>query len=103
MMAIEMVGGVYCPLSARDPLHRLHALVQQTQSRLVLCHGLTKDKLDNDASLDVGSILTGNDVEVDRLSDVLVTPGSMAYIIFTSGSTGVPKAVCSDHCRIAFF
>ena len=44
MMAIEMVGGVYCPLSPRDPQHRLHALVQQTQSRLVLVHWLTKTK-----------------------------------------------------------
>ena len=24
-MAIEMVGGVYCPLSPRDPQHRLHS------------------------------------------------------------------------------
>ena len=44
MMAIEMVGGVYCPLSPRDPQHRLHALLQQTQSRLVLVHHLTKTK-----------------------------------------------------------
>ena len=27
MIAIEMVGGVYCPLSPRDPQHRLHALI----------------------------------------------------------------------------
>ncbi|CAF5022259.1 unnamed protein product, partial [Rotaria sp. Silwood1] len=26
MMAIVMAGGVYCPLSPRDPEHRLHAL-----------------------------------------------------------------------------
>ncbi|CAF4148434.1 unnamed protein product, partial [Adineta steineri] len=38
IMGIEMAGGVYCPLSPRDPQHRLHALTQQTQSRLVLIH-----------------------------------------------------------------
>ncbi|CAF1591220.1 unnamed protein product, partial [Adineta steineri] len=38
IMGIEMAGGVYCPLSPRDPQHRLHALVEQTQSRLVLVH-----------------------------------------------------------------
>ena len=37
-MAIEMVGGIYCPLSPHDPQQRLHTLVQQTQSRLVLVH-----------------------------------------------------------------
>ena len=54
MLAIEMSGSVYCPLSHRDPEHRLHALVQQTQSRLVLVHYLTKAKFnDHMASCDV--------------------------------------------------
>ncbi len=97
MMAIEMIGGVYCPLSPRDPQHRLHALLQQTQSRLVLIHHLTKTKFNDDIiSLDIDSILTDNDVEgdIDRLSNIKVTPKRTAYIIFTSGSTGLPKAVC---------
>ena len=99
MMAIEMVGGVYCPLSPRDPQHRLHALVQQTRSRLVLVHWLTRNKFDdNIISVDIDSILTNNpvqmDIDVDRLSNVIVTPDDIAYIIFTSGSTGIPKAVC---------
>ncbi|CAF1473496.1 unnamed protein product [Adineta steineri] len=41
-MVIEMAGTVYRPLSPRDPQHRLHALAQQTQCRLVLDHWLTK-------------------------------------------------------------
>ena len=99
MMAIEMIGGVYCPLSPRDPEHRLHALLQQTQSCLVLIHHLTKTKFnDNIMSLDIDLILADNDresdVDADRLSNIIVTPKSIAYIIFTSGSTGMPKAVC---------
>ena len=99
MMAIEMIGGVYCPLSPRDPQHRLYALLQQTQSRLVLIHHLTKTKFNDDIiSLDIDSLLTGNDaatdVDIDRLSNIRVTPKSIAYVIFTSGSTGIPKAVC---------
>ena len=98
MMAIEMVGGVYCPLSPRDPPHRLHTLVQQTQSRLVLVHHLTKHKFDDKTtSLDVVLISVHNDMpnvtDVHRLSNVIVTPQHVAYIIFTSGSTGIPKAV----------
>ena len=78
-MAIEMVGGIYCPLSPRDPQHRLHALVQQTQSHLVLVHWLTKDKFNNDfISLNIDSILIDNDVQSDidvhRLSNVIVVP-----------------------------
>ena len=97
-MAIEMIGGVYCPLSPRDPQHRLHALLQQTQSRLVLVHCLTKTKFnDNIISLDIDSIFINkyvtNDTNIDRLSNVIVTTENIAYIIFTSGSTGTPKAV----------
>src|SRR5689334_20046192 len=98
MMGIEIVGGVYCPLSPRDPQHRLNALVQQTQSRLVLIHYLTRTKFNDDIiSLDVDSVFTEKDIEtdvdVDLLSRLVVTPSAIAYIIFTSGSTGIPKAV----------
>ncbi len=97
-MAIDMAGGVYCPLSPRDPEHRLHALIEQTQSRFVLVHYLTKTIFnDNIVSLDINSVLTDNDVksdaDVDRLSNVLMTHENIAYIIWTSGSTGRPKPV----------
>ena len=97
-MAIEMTGAVYCALSTGDPQHRLHALLQQTQSRLVLIHHLTKTKFTDDIiSLNIELIVTDDDVEsdadIDRLSNVAVISDTIAYIIFTSGSTGVPKAV----------
>ncbi|CAF0774859.1 unnamed protein product [Adineta steineri] len=100
IMAIEMSGGVYCPLSSRDPQHRLHALIQQTECLLVLIHWLTRAKFHNNdiVLVDMHSILTNNDLEsdinVNRLADIRVTPNNIAYIIFTSGSTGIPKAVC---------
>ena len=98
MMAIEMAGGVYCPLSPRDPQHRVHALVQQTESRLVLVHCLTKVEFINACICsNIDSILCNNVVAtaitLDHLSDVIVTVHDTAYVIFTSGSTGTPKAV----------
>jgi len=101
MMAIEMVGGVYCPLSPRDPQHRLYSLLQQIQSRLVLVHHLTKSKFRNDViSINIDPLLINNDMESDvdvkQLSSVSVTSDSIAYVIFTSGSTGTPKAVCCN-------
>jgi non-ribosomal peptide synthetase component F len=98
IISIEMVGGVYCPLSPRDPEHRLRALLQQTQSRLVFVHCLTKTKfIDDIILLDIDSIFINkyvtHDTNIDRLSNVIVTTENIAYIIFTSGSTGTPKAV----------
>jgi non-ribosomal peptide synthetase component F len=96
MLAIEMSGNVYCPLSPRDPEHRLHALVQQTQSCLVLVHSLTRPKFNHHiVSCDVDLILSNINMmlNVDQLSNVLVSPNNIAYTIFTSGSTGTPKAV----------
>ncbi|CAF4040459.1 unnamed protein product [Adineta steineri] len=102
IMAIEMAGGVYCPLSPRDPQHRLHALIQQTQSRLVLVHNLTKNKFNyNIVSSNIDSILNMNDMDNDVdnncVSSVIAKGKEIAYIIFTSGSTGTPKVVQVRH------
>ncbi|CAF4047999.1 unnamed protein product, partial [Adineta steineri] len=102
IMGIEMAGGVYCPLSPRDPQHRLHALTQQTQSRLVLVHDLTKTKFDDDIiSLNTDSVLNVSNMDSDMdnncLSSVIMKSEEIAYTIFTSGSTGIPKAVQVRH------
>ncbi|CAF4165784.1 unnamed protein product, partial [Adineta steineri] len=108
IMGIEMAGGVYCPLSPRDPQHRLHTLVQQTQSRLVLVHHLTKTQFDQDVvSLDTDSVLTSHVAEcvidLNRLSKVATVSDDVAYIIFTSGSTGTPKAAQTRHRNFTNF
>ncbi|CAF1420124.1 unnamed protein product [Adineta steineri] len=102
MMVIEMIGCMYCPLSPQDPQHRLHALVEQTQNRVLLTHYLTKRKFhDNIVSLDVDTVLLENGMEIyanlDRLSSVIVVADNIAYVIFTSGSTGIPKAAQVRH------
>ncbi|CAF1345971.1 unnamed protein product [Adineta steineri] len=106
IMAIEMSGGVYCPLSSRDPQYHVHALIQRTESRLVLVHWLTQSKFNNKAvSIDVHSPWINNGIisaaNVDRLSIITVTSSNIAYIIFTSGSTGVPKAIKVQHITFA--
>ncbi|CAF1320340.1 unnamed protein product, partial [Rotaria sp. Silwood1] len=102
MMAIEMSGGVYCPLSPRDPQYRLHVLMKEIECRLVLVHYLTETKfINNFVSLNLDSALINSEdeshVNFDRISRVLATEYSIAYIIHTSGSTGKPKALQASH------
>ncbi|CAF4291476.1 unnamed protein product, partial [Adineta steineri] len=108
IMGIEMAGGVYCPLSSRDPQHRLYALVEQTQSRLVLVHHLTKTKLEHtivllDIDLVSMSHVAERVIDVTRLSEVATVSDDVAYIIFTSGSTGIPKAAQTRHRNFTNF
>ena len=108
IMSIEMAGAVYCPLSPRDPQQRLQGLIEQTQSRLVVVHWMTREKLEvGIVAIDVDAIVSMNTFrggfESDVLSTVLITSDSIAYVIFTSGSTGTPKAVSVSHERIFSF
>jgi N-(5-amino-5-carboxypentanoyl)-L-cysteinyl-D-valine synthase len=101
MLAIEMAGGVYCPLSPRDPQHRLKSLLEQTQSHLVFIHYLTKTKFQHDTlSIEIDSVVRNNNIEsdddIDLLTYIVMTPDDIAYTIFTSGSTGTPKAVSNQ-------
>jgi non-ribosomal peptide synthetase component F len=103
MMSIEMAGLVYCPLSPQDPEYRLHGLVEQTESHLILVHYMTKDKFnDNHVTLDIDTVINTdymlNEVGRYRLSNIDITSESIAYVIFTSGSTGTPKAVSISLC-----
>ncbi|CAF4135800.1 unnamed protein product, partial [Adineta steineri] len=97
LLSIAMVGSAYCPLSLRDPPQRLKALFDQTQSRLVLVHASTPTVFSPDSlTLDIDGIICleekFTEINLNKLSNVPVTPESTVFVIFTSGSTGIPKA-----------
>ncbi|CAF4036473.1 unnamed protein product, partial [Adineta steineri] len=102
LLSIEIIGGVYCPLSPENPEQRLQNLVEQTQARLILVHSLTNRIFKNvfitydiDTAININSKTTNDDLY--QLSNILITPDNISYIVFTSGSTGIPKAVQVRH------
>lgn len=97
-MAIQMAGAVYCPLSPRDPQHRLYSLLHLTQSRAVLIHNPTRHKFSDgirflDIDVEICHFCLNIDFSLIDLSKIMVVPKSISYTIFTSGSTGKPKPV----------
>ncbi|CAF4106619.1 unnamed protein product, partial [Rotaria sordida] len=97
MMAIEMAGGVYCPLSPRDPQHRLHGLVEQTHSRLVLVHHLTKKKFNDSEAFPVKLV---------NLLRSMVTPTCQIWNLYGPAETTIDCTfhlvqVAADQERIA--
>ncbi|CAF1543966.1 unnamed protein product, partial [Adineta ricciae] len=108
ILAIEMAGAAYCPLSSQDPSHRLHVLIRRTNCQLVLVHWSTKNKFAEeillfnvDSAIHEMNFISYETVRV--LSKIMVSPESIGYIIFTSGSTGTPKAVQLRHCSFVTY
>nr|UHJ79942.1 non-ribosomal peptide synthetase [uncultured bacterium] len=100
-MSVLKVGAAYVPLDLGLPMKRLHTILDDSGSRIILADGaglrlladtdmfLSPDLIDledqshymGDAD-DLGTVIDGSD---------------LAYCIYTSGSTGSPKGVLVHH------
>ena len=99
LLAILKAGAAYLPIDLSWPRRRLEELVQQTQSRWLLCSGSHSQELHS---------LRHIPVALEELRTGLINSPrgranaqSIAYINFTSGSTGKPKGVPIQHRAIA--
>ncbi|CAF4287367.1 unnamed protein product, partial [Adineta steineri] len=108
LLSIEIIGGVYCPLSPENPEQRLQNLIEQTQARLILVHSLTNRIFKNniitydiDTAININDKITNEDR--NQLSNISITPDNISYIVFTSGSTGTPKAVQIRHRNLTAY
>jgi len=104
MMSILMAGAIYTPLNTSDSLERLQAVVEQVKPKLILVNKKSSSIV-NSFNFSIFDIAQLNDVDndnmlIEQLSQVNVTPESISHIIFTSGSTGVPKCVQIHHRNI---
>jgi amino acid adenylation domain-containing protein len=98
LLAVLKAGGAYLPVDPRYPSHRLEAIFDEAQPRLVLTDSATV------------AVLPAHDAP-DVLLDTLDLSGAgafavpqrpvhaqqLAYVMYTSGSTGKPKGVAITH------
>ena len=96
VIAIFKAGGAYVPLDSDMPEDRLHFMLKDSQTTVLLT---TRDWL--------SKIQPFQDIPVLMIEDIDWTtpsvatddscPTSLAYMIYTSGSTGNPKGVTVTH------
>jgi amino acid adenylation domain-containing protein len=105
MLAAFKAGGVYLPLDPQDPPKRLHHVITQSGTEVILAADEFAADLERaledipDESrpriLSVEQCLrrAGGGENLSRRS----TARNLSYVIYTSGSTGVPKGAMIEH------
>lgn len=98
ILGILKAGGAYVPLDSTYPAQRLHYILDESQSKVVLTQRSFASVISPGQSQ---VVCLDDDQEIANAGDesprVKVHPGNLAYIIYTSGSTGRPKGVMVQH------
>jgi len=102
ILAILKAGGAYVPLDPEDPMERLAFMSDDADLKVLLCHGVTREKLPKCAAriLELDGEAEAIAGESSRNLERLAEPNNLAYVMYTSGSTGKPKGVCVEHGNI---
>ena len=99
-LAILKAGAAYVPMDPRQPIDRLHHMIEETQLKCILTHSRVSNPL---PSVSVPVLLVDKiqarlmQESAAALLHVDAAAGGLAYVMFTSGSTGRPKGVEVTH------
>ena len=96
VIAIFKAGGAYVPLDNEMPEDRLHFMLKDSQTTVLLT---TRNWLPQTESFKDISVILIEDIDWTTPSVAIddSCPTSLAYMIYTSGSTGEPKGVMVTH------
>ncbi|WP_275416281.1 non-ribosomal peptide synthetase [Streptomyces sp. SID13666] len=102
LLALMKTGAVYVPLDARYPSERIHHILEQTDTALVLTDTTSQTAL---PTATPHLLITETDAarfdgDSHHAPDVTVQPDAAAYVMYTSGSTGTPKGVVVSHRNV---
>lgn len=104
IFGILMSGSGYLPIDPSAPIARIEQLLNQSDTRLMICEPELRARIKSSASelaqrltyISVSS--TGSLSTVDSTVKLpTINSDSLAYVIYTSGSSGTPKGVMVEH------
>ncbi len=98
--SILKAGGAYLPIDPDLPMERVHRLVKDCNSKVLLTSQKRFKTLSELSKIDfvlVDDKSGAFDQYPTSPVNVVVGKQHLAYIIYTSGSTGIPKGVMIDH------
>lgn len=103
ILAILKTGNAYVPLDMNYPMERLHFMLEDTKTDILITQNNFLEKLNNTnlTCIDINREHLNN-FSIDNL-ELMINPESTACIIYTSGSTGKPKGVMISHRNINNF
>ncbi|WP_198359630.1 AMP-binding protein, partial [Streptomyces fildesensis] len=90
LLALMKTGAVYVPLDTRYPAERIHHILEQTNTTLVLTDTTSQTALPTTTADLLISETTQLNQHDQHAPDVTVQPDAAAYVMYTSGSTGTP-------------
>ncbi|WP_374117444.1 amino acid adenylation domain-containing protein [Streptomyces sp. RKAG293] len=100
LLALMKAGAVYVPLDARYPSERIHHILEQTNTTLILTDTTSHAVLPPTTTNLLITDTTQPNQHDQHAPDVTVHPDSAAYVMYTSGSTGTPKGVVVSHRNV---
>lgn len=96
ILAILKSGGAFLPLDPENSKDRLHYMLEDSESHILLTQKHLYDKVrfkGMTLELDDSQFYQDKTTNLDSIS----RPGDLLYMIYTSGTTGKPKAVEISH------
>ncbi|MCX2761529.1 amino acid adenylation domain-containing protein, partial [Aquimarina muelleri] len=100
ILGILKSGAAYVPIDPDYPEERIHYILQDTASKIVLCDHRSEEILQS-IKEEINCLNISDSLLIKEYPThptyVKLCPDNLAYVIYTSGSTGKPKGVMNEH------